>query len=213
MKKSLLFGLLGLVSTHASLAANSIYLESYYADPMPLITYGANVYANGKYGAFGVEGTGLNSSWTVGIYYAAGVVTADPAAGNGPVSPQLSLATGPNSTAQLNPTLPPGAIAAGTFVAPGYFDTGLPFGSTITFELVAYPTVDGSYDNAISWGDPRGHSPAFTMPTQQSPLYIPNGVGDYFSSFSVALVPEPGISALMGLCGASMLLGVRHRKT
>jgi len=158
MKKSLLFGLVGFTLTHAALAANSIYLESYLSDPTPLITYGANVYANGKYGAFGVEGTGLDSNWTVGIYFAAGVVTGDPTTGNGSVSSQLSLATGPNSTAQLDPTLAPGAITAGTFVASGYFDTGLPFGSTITVELVAYPTVDGSYENAILWGDPRGHS-------------------------------------------------------
>jgi hypothetical protein len=112
----------------------------------------------------------------------------------------------------LDPTLGPGADTAGTFIASGYFDTGLPFGSTITFELVAYPTVDGSYDNAIAWGDPRGHSPAFTMPTQQSSIYVPNGVGDYFSSFSVALVPEPGTLALMCLGGASVLLALRRRK-
>src|SRR5260370_13753606 len=95
MKKSLVLGILGLTAGAAScFGSNFILLDSYMSEPTPTISYGANVRAyGGSSGAFGTVGAGLNSGWTVGFYFALGVVAADAIAGSGPVSPLLTLAT------------------------------------------------------------------------------------------------------------------------
>jgi hypothetical protein len=209
MKKSLMLGLFSLViGLNSSFGQSLILLRN---STSSLVTYGPNVYADGVSGPYGTVGAGLDSSWTVGFYYAIGVVAADATAGSGHVSPLLSLATGPNSTAVFEAYEDPGE-----FFSLDYFHTGAPYGSTITVELVAYPTVAGSYESLFFDGPfggqsgDRGHSAAFTMVMQTQPIDFPKEVGDYFSSFAVTPIPEPSTLALAGLSGA-MLMVLRRK--
>jgi len=209
MKKSLVVGMLGLAAVAApSFGQGYIWLDNYDShggDGGPLITYGSHVYLNGVSGAFGAVGVGLNSSWTVGIYFVEGTPSITDPAGIGFPDPRLSLGTGVGSTAQVASLSVFGA--AGCFLAASCFNTGAPLGSVITAELVVYPTAAGSYAYAVC----RGHSAPFVMApvapsAPQKPL-----VGDYFTGFSAQWIPEPSILALAGLGGLSLWL-LRRKK-
>jgi hypothetical protein len=215
MKKCLFCAALGMmIGESASFGQGFIRLDSYDTTPSPLVTYGNNVPANGVSGAFGAFGAGLDSNWTVGFYFASGVVTADSTAGNGLVSPALSLATGLGSSATFGPF---GSDSDGTFFSSYGFNTGLPAGSTITIELVAFPTSSGSYESAGY----RAHSAAFTLLTTAAinPIYTPAQapftVGSAMHSFSIAAVPtpEPSVMVLAMLGGVGMFALSRRKKT
>ena len=203
MKKSIVLGMLGLMTAAApSFGSSYILLDNYY-NHGPLIPYGVGIPADGASGPLGIPGTGLNGSWTVGLYYAPGILNISDPGGwwGGLPDPRLSLAAGIGSTAQLDSYL--------TDYTPGYFssipafDTGLAAGSTITVEVIVYPTVSGSFANALY----RGHSAPFTMPTgAPTDPNIPM-VGDYMPAW----IPEPAALALAGLGGLALLL-LRRKK-
>ena len=155
----------------------------------PDVTYGLGVPADGVSGVLGTPGTGLNSSWTAGLYYAVGALSITDPAGPGIPNVALSLATGNGSTAQFA-----SAITAGI---PGEFKAVLGFlttatgGGLITVEVVAYDTAGGTYANAAY----RTHSDPFTMPTNLGYAPVPPLVGDYMHGFSVG-IPEPSAFAV-----------------
>ncbi len=204
MKKSLMLGLFGLaIGLNSSFGQGHVFLDN--RESGTLITYGDNVYANGANGTDGTIGAGLDSNWTVGFYYALGVVAADPFPSNGPVSSQSSLATGPGSTAVFD-----WGAGPGVFFPTQAFNTGYPYSSTITFELVAYPTSAGSYSD--DYAQPQGHSAAFTVTLPSDPLELYPYLGDYFTSFAVTTrAREPSTLALAGLGGASLLVALRRK--
>jgi hypothetical protein len=210
MKKSLILGVLGLVAVAASSYGQGyILLDNYISNGGaggPVITYGFDVPANGVSGALGTPGTGLLGGWTAGIYFVAGTPSITDPAGMGFPDAQLAVGTGPGSTA---------AFWTSTFGTPGEFMAANPFlvggtggvTPTITAEIVFYPTSAGSYAAAMF----RAHSAPFTMPSNGAIIPSHPLVGDYFSAFSMILIPEPTTLALGALGGLSLLL-FRRRK-
>ena len=202
MKKSFVLGLLGLTAvTASSFGDGYIYLDNYNNGLTggPPVTYGIGIPANGVSGPLGAPNGGLNNSWTVGIYYAIGTLNIFDPAGNGMPNAALVLGTGTGSTAAFD-SINTGNTP-GEFASPQRFDvvgSGTP---TITAELVAYPTVAGSYAAALY----RAHSTPFTMPT--GTLISPTSpmVGDYMPTFSIG-TPEPSQIALSSLAGLSLWL-------
>jgi len=209
MKKSVLLGILGL----AAVAATSSYGQGYilmsnYASGATLLSYGANVPANGISGAIGSGA--LSSAWTVGLYFVGGTPSiTDPAGTNIPLGP-LALGTGNGSTVVIG-----AGNANGT---PGYYDStpffnaGVASGSTITAEIVAYPTADLSYAAAGY----RGHSAPFTIVTVPVTSTAPNLTGLNMPGTllvgQVAAVPEPTTLALAGLGGLASLVALRRKQ-
>jgi hypothetical protein len=205
MKKSLIFGILGLVAGVASSYGQGfIKLDNYNSNGGsgvgPEITFGV--------GSGGTVGAGLPAGWTVGIYFASGNIMgslSSTAAGSGSVDPLFTLGSGSGSTA---------AIDTSAFGDPGYFIAGTSFNTglapgQITVELVAYLTSAGSYNNDTTV---RGHSAAFlattgTITANPQPL-----IGDFMSAFSVTAVPEPTTLALAGLGGLASLVAFRRKK-
>jgi hypothetical protein len=209
MKKSLILGLLGLATcVVTSRGQGFIALDNYDSTAQPKVTYGANVPANGVSGSLGTVGAGVTgASWTVGLYFAAGDVTgsvsSDPSGTADPstLGGGLALGTGAGSTT----TFFSGSFA-GQFAAASAFQAtaqanGL---ATVTLEVVAYSGATYANSNY------RGHSTAFTIPTQPGTSF-PNNVGDFMSTFSVLPVPEPTTFALAGL-GAAALMFFRRKK-
>jgi len=211
MKKSLLIGLLSLAATAVpSFGQGIITLDNYLSNGgnngPGFVNYGANVPVNGVSGSFGTVGAGIQSGWTVGFYWVAGDQTAnaaaDPSGIAAPSGGGLALATGSGSTAASYPF-----NQAGTYLGTGTYTTpGVAAGGTITLEVIAYDTADGSYANAKY----RGHSSAFTMAVGD-PSGAPTKTGDTMPTFSVLPVPEPSIFALSGL-GAAALMLIRRKK-
>ncbi|HXT12953.1 MAG TPA: PEP-CTERM sorting domain-containing protein [Candidatus Angelobacter sp.] len=210
MKKSLLVGLLSLAVTAVSSYGQGIitldnYLSNGGAGGPNFITYGAGVPINGASGATGSGG--IQAGWTVGFYWAAGNqlanVTTDGSGIAIPTGGGLTLATGSGSTAASAPF-----GTAGTYLGSATYTTpGVATGGTITVDVIAYDTADGSYANAAF----RGHSGAFLM-TVADPTGAPNKTGDApMPGFSVLPVPEPSIFALSGL-GAAALMLIRRKK-
>ena len=78
-----------------------------YNYPGGIVTYGAGFPLNGVSGPLGTPGTGVNSAWTMGIYWALGTPSiSDPASIGTPVAP-LALGTGLGSTAVLSHDIVP----------------------------------------------------------------------------------------------------------
>lgn len=214
MKKSLIIGLLGLAATVApSFGQGVIFLDNYFSYGQ-IVKYGDNVPANGVSGGLGTPGAGLNSSWTAGLYWAPGNILGSLTPDSTPYTngvptaqnAAFQLATGGGSTAQfagINIGGASGQFAAGSV----YTTTGVAAGGTITVEVIAFNTADGSYANA-NW---RGHSAAFTMTVSDSSSPTPNAVGSFMPSFAVNVVPEPSTFALTGL-GAAALMIFRRKK-
>jgi len=192
MKKSIALAIVGLAAAGSPAWGTGVILLDNYDSYGPYVTYGP--------GGNGVVGTGLNSSYTAGIYYALGnvlsLVTPDPSGFANPPTlyAGFNLATGTGSTATF------GAFGTpGTFRSPqGFAITGNP-GDTITAMVVAY---NGASYSSSSY---RGHSLAFTMPLSAATDPNPNEVGNYMQGFSVP-IPEPAILALGGLGGLALLL-------
>jgi hypothetical protein len=210
MKKSLILGILGLTAVAASSYGQGfIALDNYFSNSGAtgpgFVDYGLLVPANGVSGAPGTVGAGLNSSWTVGLYFVVGTPSITDPAGNGTPNGALALGTGAGSSVVVDSSA---FNNPGDFSAAQEFNSGGVAGDTITAEIVAYDTAGGTYANAAY----RGHSAPFTMPTVAITANTPTYVGDFFQTFQVTPVPEPTTLALAGLGGAA-LLAIRRKKS
>jgi len=167
----------------------------------PDVTYGP--------GSGGIAGTGLDSSWTAGLYSALGdvrsAISADPAGYADPATlgGGLTLGTGPGSTVAFYTTT---GDTPGEFSSLQAFQVNdNPF-ETITVMIVAYN--GSSYATSLD----RGHSAAFTMVTSANTSAVIKKVGDFMPGFSViGPVPEPSTLVLGGL-GLAALMLVRRKK-
>jgi hypothetical protein len=194
MKKSILFGILGLAfSAAASFGAGAIFMDNYN-------TYGPDVVYGP--GGLGTPGTGLGVGWTAGLYFAPGDVrssiihdpigSADPSTLGG----GLTLGTGFGSTAAFYTT---SGNTPGEFQAGADFTMNVNPGDTVTLMVVAYN--GSSYATSLN----RGHSEAFIMTTKDPSSPTAYKVGSFMPAFSVP-APEPATLALGGLGLASLLL-------
>jgi len=204
MKKTLALAIVGLAAglTTSSYGQGALRVDNYDTSG-PYITYGP--------GTDGTAGTGLNSSYTMGIYIwnalgnFVGSTLADPTGSADPTTlGSYILGTGAGSTAPFGYGGIPGAARAGTAwavpIVPG--PTG---GATITLIAVAYEGA--SYQPALY----RGHSAAFSLITSDTTSPAPIQISTAFSVFSVVPVPEPTTLALGGLGGLALLL-MRRKK-
>lgn len=182
-----------------------ISLDNYDIQTSPQVIYGSSFDASlvGR-GVMPNKPTG--TTWTVGFYYALGDVTGSIDNDSGGMSDPSTLGGGlilasgePGDTTSFwEPGLqgvfdPPASDA----VINGY-TTGL-----ITIELVAYSGSD--YVSSMM----RGHSTAFTM--TPATIGIAPLVGNYMSSFTVNIVPEPSVLGLAGI-GFCLFLLFRRRR-
>jgi len=190
MKKALVASILGLATVVSTFAQGRVNLDTYNNSPYPVIRYGAN--------SGGILNNPINSTFTVGIYWAAGAVSVanDP---SGFALPEtlgaLTLGTGLGSTSTIIST-------SGLFSSTSDFVmSGLSSGSA-TIMIIAY--------NGASYASSsvRGHSAAFSITPAQ--LGTAPGLGG-MPSFQVIGVPEPSTFALAGLGLASLLI-FRRRK-
>lgn len=211
MKKTLILGILGLAaSVVTTYGQGTIQLDNYDSTTHPLVTYGA--------GSGGTVGAGVNSSFSVGLYYvdAAGNWTSDFAADPSGTASIASLYNGAGGA--LN--LASGVGATGgfdnsdTFDTPGEyalaqaFNPGLGQGVTVTVMVVAYNGTSYAAGSSVI-----GHSTAFTM-TSSVGTAFPELSGNEetdggFQSFTVT--PEPSVFALSGI-GAAALMLIRRKK-
>ena len=208
MKKSFVLGVLGLaMAAVSSLGSGYIFLDNYISGTAPMITYGYGWPMNGVSGPLAPFGSPLNNAWTVGFYWAPGNTGLNQSFGSGMPDASLTLATGIGSTAQV----------AGwqVFNEAGYYDaiqafnSGSTLNTTLTLEIVVYPTVAGSYAAALY----RMHSAAFTMPTGAATSPSLPSTGDYMPGvLGIFPVPEPSALALAGLGGLALWL-LRRKET
>jgi hypothetical protein len=174
-----------------------------YTMASPPIFYGAGVPANGVSGALAKPGTALSSDWTVGLYFVGGTIPLTDPQGTGIPIPTFSLGTGTGSTTQVAEGNAVGA--RGYYGSTSPFDSGPTINTTLTLEIIVYPTVYGSYENAPY----RIHSAPFSMPTVSSMSPVPSFTGDYSSETLSVIpvpVPEPIVLALTALSGFSIML-------
>jgi len=207
MKKSLVLGILGLaVAAVTSYGQGYIILDNYFSNSgnygPGFVNYGAGVAANGVSGALGTVGAGLDSNWTVGLYFVGGTTAIVDPAGNGIPNAGLALGTGTGSTAASGYS-----DVAGTFSSATAFYSGSTAFTTITAEIVAYDSAASSYATALF----RGHSAPFSMGTALFTAPSKPSVGDYFTTFQVTPVPEPTTLAL-GALGGLALLAFRRKQ-
>src|ERR1035437_871515 len=201
MKKSIVLAIVGLAAGMAtsSYGQGAIKLDNYN-------TYGPNVtYGLGSDGALG---TGVNGSYTMGVYYFltsgnnTGVVNFDSTGIANPTTlGNLLLGTGTGTTAGFD-TLATSfslgqALSGSVFNVPGSLVTG---GELWTFMIVAYNGA--SYATATD----RGHSAACNLTTSAASNPTTVLAGTAMPGFSVFVVPEPTTLALAGLGGLSLLL-------
>ena len=201
MKKTLALAIVGLAAglSTSSYGQGAIKLDN-YTTYGPNITYGP--------GTDGTPGTGLNSAYTMGVYYwnalgtFVGSTLADPTGMADPTTlGSYLLGTGSGSTAPFNFGGVPGEAYSGPAwvvpIAPS--PTG---GATITLMIVAY--------EGPSYMDPttlyRGHSAPFTLVTSDTTAPATIAVGTAFAVFGTHPVPEPTTLALGGLGGLALLL-------
>jgi len=206
MKKSVILGIVGMAACVATSYGQGFINLDNYNYPGGIVNYGIGVPANGVSGAPGGAGVGLNSAWTVGVYWALGNLgLVDPASSALP-NGALTLGTGAGSTAIANSGGSPGIFLASQFFpVPGGAVNGV-----VTLEMVAYPTVDGSYAATPTY---RGHSAPFTLTMMAGSATPPTAnAGPAFTTFAATPVPEPTTLALAGLGGLASLVAWRRKQ-
>ena len=196
MKKSIFLAVLGLAIGAASgFGQGYVVFTSYTANN----NVGATTRIWGSYDL-------LPAGFTAGLFYALGTVS-DPVDNYWLIS-IMSLPTGLTSLGVTANYL--------TGEGAGYFDgrvVSIPgyTGGPITFEVVAYQTSRGSYDNSII----RGRSGSFTMNSIATPGNpVPNlgNNGQSMPDFFVARMPEPTTLTLAGLGGLMALVTIRRQQ-
>jgi len=206
MKKVLVAAILGLAAVASVKAQSFVQLYNYGTQSAGTVIYGS--------GSSGTVGQGVTTGgYTIGLYWAAGDVTAavntfmggatGTAVGqnNGTlVGSGLTLVTGSGSTVAL------GADGPGLYDSTGVatLNPSASSASTVTLVLVAYS--GSSYEAA----GVRGHSLAFTMTAAVPPTTpgVANQTGTFApaSNWAVSSVPEPSTFALAGLGLAGLLI-------
>ena len=205
MKKTVILAVIGMAAGVASsFGQGYVSLDSYNSGTLgAFVSYGAGVPLNGVSGAVGSGG--LTGAWTAGLYWVAGTQSlSDPAGTGTPIAP-LVLGTGNGSSVAFATSDTGGTL--GRFSSVPSFNSGSTANTTLTLEIVAYPTSAGSYANAAY----RGHSAPFSVATVAATSPTPSYT-DGFTSFSVAAVPEPTTLALAGLGGFGMLMALRRKQ-
>jgi len=205
MKKAIVLAIAGIAAGMATSSyGQSVVLLDNYNTYGPLVTYGA--------GSDGTVGVGVGNTYTMGIYWALGTVSAsaDP---SGTAIPStlgpVTLGAGLGSTAQFASLATAGtageALGGATFGIPGTSGAG---GENVTLMIIAYEGA--SYAAATE----RGHSTAFQITTSANNSTTPVSIGTAmpgFSVFSTTPTPEPTTMALGGL-GLAALLVARRKK-
>jgi hypothetical protein len=210
MKKSILFGIVGIAATVA--------ISAYGQGTIQLANYITSSNRPGQVlfgpGSGGTVGTAIDTSgYTVGLYWAAGSVlgVTDPTAGTG-----NNWGTGVPSSLNASYALAGGAAGTAALVDSGFgypgaydqtasFNPGLGGGAQISVMLVAY--------NGASYGASliRGHSRPFTMMTAIGSAFPAiTGSAETDGGFEVMSVPEPTTMALGGL-GLAALMFFRRK--
>jgi len=194
MKRKLVAAILGIAASvslvSSAHAQGRVFFNNYVAAAVP-INYGPNT--------GGTVGTGLNSTFTAGLWYFLGTTTlAAGTTGNDSLPAGWEVAS---VTQQFN-TGGPGS--EGIFVGPVAQITDYVSGP-ITFSVTAFN--NGSYGAASARGNSAGFTLASIATGQQSTGQLSPGL----TSFQVHPVPEPSIFALSGL-GAAALMLIRRKK-
>jgi len=193
MKKTLVAAILGLAAI-ASVQAQGVVTLYNYNQPSKLITYGAN--SGGSLGA-GIEG----GVWTIGIYSAAGDVSA---AVNAGMAGDGGFGLVPTLNLESETTV----LISGYPGLYGPTAVNVNFSGLGTFVVVAYNGTSYTANNTTV----RGHSAAFTLAANALPASpVDIGTATGLGSFAVVGVPEPSTFALAGLGLASLLI-FRRRK-
>jgi len=169
-------------------AQGKIFFANYNYSTDAKVTYGA--------GTGGAVGTGVNNTFTAGLWYFLGNATLAVGNGTDGLPAGWEVAT---VSAQLN-------TAAGV----GYFNGPVVtiadyVSGPITFSITAY--------NGASFGaaTSRNHSAGFTLSGIATGNTPAGEFGPGATSFAVLPVPEPSIFALSGL-GAAALMLIRRKK-
>jgi hypothetical protein len=208
-----MIGVAALLSTAVSARAVGFIDLDNYSQFGGQITYGGGF--GGVTPGTGLQNSGPNGPWTVGLYYALGDLTGSiPSDPTGVADPStlgpLTLLTGSaGDTTTFNVPGAPGYFAATNSAVISGYSSGL-----VTFMAVVYN--GSSYDSSIL----RAHSATFTMAlatgTQLPPdissgtLTDPGSVG--MPTFSVYIIPEPSAFALAGV-GLTVLVAFRPRRS
>src|SRR5262245_47775628 len=190
MKRKLFGGMLGIFFSIGM--APVAYSQGY----VTFANYGFSTFAPVTYSP---GGTGVNSTFTAGLWYFLGTTTLSQ--GDGSLPPAgWELAS---VTQQFNVGAEAGPNGAGFFIGgiatiPDYTS------GPITFVVTAYN--GSSYNSAVS----RAHSASFTLSS------ITSGVGQPVGEFgpglqSFALIPEPSLLTFLG-CGTAAFFFIRRRK-
>ena len=199
MKRKLVAALLGIAASVS--LVSSVHAQGVVA----FNNYDGTTFAPINYGtaAAGTVGSGVNNTYTAGLWYFLGTATL--AAGNGtdtlPAGWELATVT---------QQIDSGATAGN----PGFFNGPVPatvpdyVSGPITFAVTAY---NGATYASTPGNGFRGHSTGFTLSSISVPPTPAGSFGPGFTSFSVFAVPEPSIFALSSLAGAAMML-IRRKK-
>jgi len=200
MKRKLAAAILGIaasVGLATSAHAQGFVTFGNYNSSAP-VNYGA--------GTGGPVGTGVNSSYTAGLWYFLGTTSLASAGGNASQLPAGWEAA--TVAAQFNVGQFAGPAGVGFFSGTGANSTATIADYTsgpITFSVISY---DGS---SFASANNRGNSAGFTLPSITTGNGAVGEFGPGLTSFSVLPVPEPSIFALSGLAGAALML-IRRKK-
>ncbi|MEO7676156.1 MAG: PEP-CTERM sorting domain-containing protein [Verrucomicrobiota bacterium] len=128
---------------------------------------------------------------------------------------QLMAGAAANSLTPLTPTAGVNAAAAGRIANTIINVPSAPNGQTAFFQILAWASSFGTYQQALSGGGMVGQSSVFTSATSLQnpgdPIPTPVSLAGKYSAFSLAPVPEPSTIAL-GILGAGSLLFLRRKK-
>jgi len=201
MKRKLAAAILGIaasVSMVSSVHAQGVIaFNNYDTSTFAPVNYGP--------GSNGTVGSGVNNTYTAGLWYFLGTASLSAGDGKDTLPAGWELAS---VTQQINSGSTAGAAGAGLFFGPAATISDYVSGP-ITFAVTAYNGA--TYASTSGPTGNRGHSSGFTLSSISIPPSPAGQFGPGFVSFVVLPVPEPSIFALSGL-GAAALMLIRRKK-
>jgi len=197
MKRKLAAAVLGIIAsvslTSSARAQGRIIFENYGYDTFARVNYGPNT--------GGTVGTGVNDTFTAGLWYFLGTATLGVGTGTDSLPTNWEQAS---VTQQFDSGAAQGQV--GLFVGPIATISDYVSGP-ITFAVTAY--------NGTAYGSPtttaQGHSPGFTLSSIATGSSQAGEFGPGLASFSVLPVPEPSMFSLSSI-GAAALVVYRRKK-